>query len=118
MGSVSGAAGSTKWERTAHARSVRFARKEDTHMVINVLKKDITAGVPLSACDCPVARALLRQTGDAWDVRLGDRLLVRMTDNKRIKMPEKVLAFAESFDRGFKVKPFELSVRIPSKKSA
>ncbi len=80
-------------------------------MRIEVTQDDIDHGVRRECDRCPIARALKRATGEAWDVgesndhqattcrRGGDRA-------KWLKLPDEATNFMFAFDNGFPVWPF------------
>lgn len=77
-------------------------------MRITVTAEDIAAGVPCSHDRCPIALALLRQTGECW---LVDNYSVERADGGRAHLPMKAYYWTLRFDRGQPVEPFEFETQ-------
>jgi hypothetical protein len=74
-------------------------------MLINVTQEDIDKGCQRNSSNCPVARAIKRQTGQ--DVLVGAYQFGLMSGEK-LWMPQGVQNFVYAFDNGYNVltKPF------------
>ena len=71
-------------------------------MLINVTPEDITRGVRLSACSCPIALAIKRTTTDSASVT--DHTIYIGT--RHFATPQSVRRFIEYFDDARPVYPF------------
>lgn len=65
-------------------------------MLIRVTEEDIREGRPRSICDCPVARAIRRQTGRP--VLVGSFTLGWPGNEVRLESPLAVIEFVSRFD--------------------
>ena len=76
--------------------------------LINVTKENIAIGQSVSSSNCPVALAINSQTSSTS--RVGVRVIDTFTINgyyyKSYKVPTRVRAFINRFDRNKPVKPF------------
>ncbi len=79
-------------------------------MLIEVTQYDIDFGVPHECRACPIARAMRRQTGIAWDVGEDDAHNAVASNGSRpinwIRLGEEATKFMLDFDVGHAVYPF------------
>jgi hypothetical protein len=79
-------------------------------MKVRVTAEDIAAGVPCDNERCPIALALLRQTGRPWKV---DASEAENGDGGRFVLPDEAAVFVQDFDNEYGVEPFEFEVSDP-----
>jgi hypothetical protein len=77
-------------------------------MRIEVTAEDIAAGEPRHSCHCPVARAISRAMGAAWEA-YGDEAGACDTDDW-IDLPAEAERWIAAFDAGRPVEPFAFEV--------
>lgn len=65
-------------------------------MTIEVTQEDIDRGVPCDECNCPIAIALRRTTGETWDVT--EHEAISRKDLACIDLPRKAKDFIHAFD--------------------
>lgn len=89
-------------------------------MKITVTQSDIEAGKPNRSCQCPIARAVSRSLGYAFE---HERVVVNpnkilLLDNigiihTRHNVPSEVTDFVTAFDSGEPVAPFSFHLDLP-----
>lgn len=84
-------------------------------MRIEVTEDDILEGVRNDGSSCPVAKAMVRATGDNW--RVGPYVAEMRDGRGRLLgdtyLPAEVGRFIYQFDHGETVRPFGFEVYIP-----
>jgi hypothetical protein len=79
-------------------------------MRIEVTAEDIAAGRPKDACCCPVARAISRAMGAAWEAYgVG---AASHDDDGWIDLPAEAERWIAAFDAGRPVEPFAFEVEV------
>ena len=71
---------------------------------VEVTAEDIAGGCRADTSNCPVARALLRATGEHWNVELSYAWTA--DPYGRTDLPGRAMRFIERFDNKKPVKPF------------
>lgn len=93
-------------------------------ITVNVTKKNIKEGQPLTAKSCPIALALnklvrkytfISVTGDEFNIK--NLAPTKQFSRLEIKLPPVARKFVESFDQSKEVSPFSFKISI-SKKDA
>jgi hypothetical protein len=80
---------------------------------IEVTEQDIKDGKPCTISSCPIARALRRTLPKSVAQVGGDGITMNGVFGRRsITTPAKILAFVESFDNGYPVKPFSFNIDV------
>lgn len=75
-------------------------------MLIKVTKEDITLGTPSHVSSCPIARAIMWQSGVPVHVGI-DRVIIKLDDTVLVwSTPRSVRRFVRRFDHDQPVKPF------------
>lgn len=76
-------------------------------MKIEVMKEDIDSGIPDNTCECPIALAIKRQTGNdvVVDFEYGFGAIAHV-GNDSYFLPKSCERFIRKFDVGDIVKPF------------
>lgn len=80
-------------------------------MKISITQRDIDKGVSRTACLCPVALALFRETGKQWEV-LSDRARELRQLGETVRFPAELEAWIVAYDRGRECGPFECEVLL------
>lgn len=85
-------------------------------MKIIVEQSDIDTGIPRSATDCPIAKAVMRVSVGTYEfVRVGFisiRCMDRTNVTRTYTIPLKVSEFIGNFDAGRSVEPFEFDIEL------
>ena len=79
-------------------------------MKITITQKHIKQGSPNNGVLCPIALALLEQTGEQWNVTIGTTGAIAHSCNELtetyLPLPKTAHKFAINFDAGKPVNPF------------